>query len=168
MNEIELVFPTKEYEKNAAEYLEEHINYGETILHGDSGLDHVKSYDEWLEKIEKAVAGAIPSYTFFAIRKSDKKLIGTINIRYPYEDYIKTYGHIGYGVRPSERKKGYATMMLKIALDFCRESRLERVLITCDKSNVGSFKTIMKCGGVFERESFLADDEVLLRYWITL
>jgi len=168
MNEIELVVPTKVHENCAAKYLQEHIGHGEAVLHGDSGLDHAESYAVWLAKIEEAVTGEIPSHIFFAIRKSDNRLLGTINVRYPYEDYVKVHGHIGYGIRPSERRKGYAAAMLELALDFCKKVGLERVLLTCDKSNVGSAKTIMKCGGVLERESMLADGEVLQRYWIAL
>jgi len=92
MNEIELVVPTKVHENCAAKYLQEHIGHGEAVLHGDSGLDHAESYAVWLAKIEEAVTGEIPSHIFFAIRKSDNRLLGTINVRYPYEDYVKVLG----------------------------------------------------------------------------
>jgi len=168
MNEIELVFPTKIYEAAAAEYYKEHLSFGETTLHGDSGLDNAKSYDEWLEKINQALNFEIRSIIFFAIRKSDHKLIGTINIRYPYKGYVQTHGHIGYGVRPSERKKGYATIILKLALTYCKELGLKKVLLTCDKLNIASTKTILKCSGIFENESLQADGRYLQRYWISI
>jgi predicted acetyltransferase len=168
MNEIELVFPTKVHEIDAKEYFEEHILYGENTLHGDSGLDSAESYDKWLEKINDALTCEIHSIIFFAIRKRDKKLIGTINVRYPYLGYVQVHGHIGYGIRPSERRKGYATMMLKLALEHCRKIGLEKVLLTCDKSNLASAKTIMKCSGVFENEEKQNDGDYLQRYWIEL
>lgn len=61
--------------------------------------------------LEDALNREIHSIIFFAIRKKDKKLIGTINVRYPYLGYVQIHGHIGYGIRPSERRKGYATMI---------------------------------------------------------
>ena len=110
MDEIELVFPSKVYETYAKEYFNEHVLYGEHTLHGDSGLDSSKSYTEWLIKINNDLNSEIRSIVFFAIQKRDNKLVGIINVRYPYQGYVQKYGHIGYGVRPSERKKGYATV----------------------------------------------------------
>ncbi len=167
MDEIELIFPLKTHEVDAIQYYQEHLLNGEATLHGDSGLDNAKSYGEWLTTIDKALTSEIRSIIFFAIRQSDKKLIGTINVRYPYESYVKIHGHIGYGVRPSEREKGYATMMLKLALGYCKEIGLKRVLLTCDKSNIASAKTIKNCSGIFEYET-LQDGEILQRYWINV
>jgi len=168
MIELELVFPTKIHETVAAEYYQEHLTFGESVLHGDSGLDSANSYDEWLEKIHHALHTEIRSIIFFAFRKSDNKMIGTINIRYPYEGYVQVHGHIGYGVRPSERKKGHATAMLRLALAHCKEIGLKKVLLTCDKSNIASSKTIGKCFGTFESESLQSDATVLQRYWISI
>jgi predicted acetyltransferase len=168
MNELELVFPTKAHEIDAKEYSEEHIQSGENTLHGDRCLESADSYDEWLERINDALTLDIHSIVFFAIRRRDKKLIGTINVRYPYLGYVQVHGHIGYGIRPSERRKGYATMMLKLALEHCKKIGLEKVLLTCDKSNLASAKTIMKCSGVFENEEKQNDGDYLQRYWIEL
>jgi predicted acetyltransferase len=168
MNNIKLIFPTKAHENVAAEYYQEHLAFGEDTLHGDSGLDSAKSYDEWLERITEAVNIEIRSMIFFAFRTSDNKMIGTINVRHPYEGYVRIHGHIGYGVRPSERKKGYATIMLNLALEYCKGIGLEKVLLTCDKSNIASINTILKCNGVFESEAMQDGGDFLQRYWITL
>lgn len=168
MNDIELIFPTKFHEIDVADYYNEHILTGENVLHGDSGLDHAKNYDDWLEKIKSDLNNEIFSIIFFAVRKCDNKLLGTINIRCLYKGYVQTYGNIGYGVRPSERKKGYATKMLKLALDYCKEIGLENILLTCDKSNHVSAKTITKCSGIFENEILQDNGEFLQRYWIKL
>ncbi|MCL1882862.1 MAG: GNAT family N-acetyltransferase [Defluviitaleaceae bacterium] len=168
MDGLKLVFPTKLHETNAAEYLQEHITFGENSLHGDSYLDEAKSYNDWLGNINEKLHGEIPSIIFFAVRKSDDRMIGTINIRHPYKGYVQIHGHIGYGVRPSERGKGYATAMLKMALDYCKDIGLEKVLLTCNKSNVASAKTITKCLGVFESESLQSDGSILQRYWINI
>lgn len=168
MPELELVFPVKEYEEAAQAYFEEHLLNGEKVLHGDSGLDEALSYDQWLIKINRDIKLEIHSIVFFAVRKADKKLIGTINIRYPYLGYVQHHGHIGNGIRPSERRRGYATEMLKLALDYCKKAGLNKVLLTCDKSNIGSAKTIMKCSGIFESEARQSNGDFLQRYWIEL
>lgn len=77
-------------------------------------------------------------------------------------------GHIGYEVRPSERRKGYATEMLRLALKKCVDLGITKVLITCDKSNLGSAKTIQNQGGVLENEFLEENGELAQRYWINL
>ena len=175
-NTIELKFPNETHETAARDYYADHTVNGETTLHGDSGLDRALSdettddavrYTKWLEIINGALTGGIKSVIFFAVRRSDSKMVGTINVRYPYEGYVQKFGHIGYGVHPSERRKGYGTAMLNLALDECRLLGLERVLIVCDKSNPASAKTIIKCGGVLEREEYF-DGKITQRYWIEL
>jgi len=166
MENIILTFPTKAHEAAAADYLAEHIAQGETMLHGDSGLDSAESYDAWLERIQNDLTLDISSIIFFALRENDSRLVGTINIRYPYEGYVKIHGHIGYGVRPSERQQGYATAMLRLALEKCRELSLSRVLLTCNKNNIASAKTMQACGGVLERETTDENGEISQRYWI--
>ncbi len=94
--------------------------------------------------------------------------VGAINIRHTLnQSLLNTGGHIGDGVRPSERRKGYATNMIKLGLEECRKLGIERVLITCDKSNIGSAKSIINNGGVLENE-VIEDGVVEQRYWITL
>lgn len=76
-------------------------------------------------------------------------------------------GHIGDGVRPSERRKGIATKMISLALDEYRKLGLQKVLMVCDKDNVGSAKSIRNNGGVLENE-IIVDGVVEQRYWIEL
>lgn len=93
----------------------------------------------------------VPATQFFFIRKSDNKLVGMIQIRHRFNDYLEKYaGHIGYSVRPSERRKGYAKEMLRMTLPFCREIGIDKVMITCIDGNIGSEKTILANGGVYE------------------
>lgn len=77
-------------------------------------------------------------------------------------------GHIGNGIRPSERKKGYATKMIGLALEECRKLGIEKVLIVCDKDNIGSAKSIINNGGVLENEIADEDGTIEQRYWIEL
>ena len=76
-------------------------------------------------------------------------------------------GHRGDGVRPSERRKGIATKMISLALDECRKLGIQRVLMVCDKDNVGSAKSIRNNGGILENE-IVVDGIVEQRYWIEL
>ena len=76
-------------------------------------------------------------------------------------------GHIGDGIRPSERRKGIATKMISLALDECRKLGIQKVLMVCDKDNVGSAKSIRNNGGVLENE-IIVDGVVEQRYWIEL
>lgn len=91
-----------------------------------------------------------------------------IDIRHRLNEYLLQFGgNIGYSVRPSQRRKGYATEMLALALEECRKLGIDRALVTCDKTNIGSAKTIQKNGGVLENE-VLEGDRITQRYWIGL
>lgn len=171
-SELELVIPNENYKEQVMNYLEEHIQNGEYELHGDGGLDHLKDYDKWLLKIRfdmkvNSDKEIVPSTLYLAIRKSDNKLVGMIQIRHKLnETLLKKYGHIGDGVRPSERKKGYSTEMIKLALGKCKLLNIHKVLITCDKNNVASARTIIKNGGVLENEIEEENGNIIQRYWI--
>ena len=95
-------------------------------------------------------------------------MVGAVNIRHDLNDYLLKYGgHIGDGIRPSERRKGYATEMIRLALEECRKLGLTRVLMTCDKNNIGSAKSIIRNGGILENE-VLEKGVIKQRYWIAL
>ena len=95
-------------------------------------------------------------------------MVGAVNIRHDLNDYLLKYGgHIGDGIRPSERRKGYATEMIRLALEECRKLGLTRVLVTCDKNNIGSAKSIIRNGGILENE-VLEKGVIKQRYWIAL
>ncbi len=172
---IKLVFPTEEYKNQIEEYLEEHFENGEFDLAGDGGLDKIKNVDKWLDKIKKDVSeetieeGKTPSTLFLGVRKVDNKVIGMLQIRHKLnKKLLERYGHIGDGVRPTERKKGYATEMIRLALEECKKLNINRVLMTCDKENIGSRKSIIANGGVLENEITIENVEITQRYWISL
>jgi predicted acetyltransferase len=93
-----------------------------------------------------------------------------LQVRHYFNDYLSKFGgHIGYSIRPSERRKGYAKEMLKSVLPFCREINLENVLITCIEDNIGSEKTIIANGGIYESTVYEPNEKVnLKRYWINI
>ena len=107
---------------------------------------------------------------FFYVRKADNRLVGMIQVRHYFNDYLSKFGgHIGYSIRPSERRKGYATSMLNAILPYCREIGLDKLLITCIDGNIGSEKTIRNNGGVYESTVYESGKNCSLkRFWITL
>lgn len=173
--ELKLVFPTEEYKEQVEEYLKEHWANGEIELNGDGGLDKIKDFDNWLVKIRKDLKeetiekGRVPSTLFLAVRKKDNKVVGMLQIRhYLIESLLKNGGHIGDGVRPSERKKGYATEMIRLALEECKKLGIKRVLMVCFKDNIGSKKSILNNGGILENEIPAENGKIDQRYWINL
>ena len=111
----------------------------------------------------------MPSDTYLAVRVSDNRIVGIIDLRHHIDHPILGVwgGHIGYSVRPSERRKGYAKEMLRLNLQNCRALGLTRVMVTCNRENPASEKTILANGGVFEKE-VQVNGGWIRRYWITL
>lgn len=110
------------------------------------------------------------SSTSYFVVNAEGRLIGATSIRHylTLEGY-HSWGHIGYGVRPSERRKGYAVQMLQLMLEQAKSKHIYKVLFAAYESNIGSWKTIEKCGGVLENIVFEEGDvKPIRRYWIDL
>lgn len=176
MCELMLVRPSKLYAEQVMSYKEEMLQCGDSF-DGCAGLEDVQSFDEWIDferrLREKYKSGYVPSEVFLAVRRNDDFVVGMIDFRHPLSDFLKNFGgNIGYSVRPSERRKGYASEMLGLILPFCREFGESRVLLTCDKGNVASQRTIIKNGGVIENEIAdtvgLSKSGIILRFWISI
>lgn len=138
------------------------------ISHGGK-LDY-HDYDYYLSGIEvhDTSSGLVPDDTYFALDEERNMLVGAVNIRHDLnERLLLCGGHIGDGVRPSQRRKGYGTRMVALALEKCRELGITRVLMVCDRDNIASAKTIIKNGGVLENE-VVVDGDIEQRYWIDL
>lgn len=128
-------------------------------------------FDRYLADLElkEARDGLVPDSVFFCLDLERNIFVGAVNIRhYLNEDLFQFGGHIGDGIRPSERRKGYATAMIRLALEECRKLGIPKVLMTCDKDNIGSAKSIMNNGGVLENEVINEDGVWEQRYWIDL
>lgn len=173
MDEIQLVQPNESYKEQILSYREEFLANKES-MDGTANLIHFEAVEDWLIALqdnsceETVREGLVPASTYLGIRTSDHKVVGMIDIRHRLNDHLLNFGgHIGYSVRKSERCKGYATKMLILALEECKKLHIDKVLITCDKDNLASSKTILRQGGVLENE-VLEEDYIIQRYWIQL
>ena len=144
------------------------------IAGGINSLRDIETFDEWYNllcsnaKGETLLDGFVPATLYMAVSKEDNHLIGMIHIRHYLNNHLLNFGgHIGYSIRKSERKKGYASEMLGLALEKCKELKLEKVLITCNKDNIASAKTMIKNGAQLENDIQKGND-IIQRYWITL
>lgn len=166
---LQLVFPRPDLKEAALRYRQECFDNGEFEINGDGGLDHADSYEAWLLQIQADLTrdegGFVPATTYFALM--DGEVVGTLQIRHKLNDYLLNQGgHIGYGVAPSKRRQGIATAMLRQALVICDGLEIHRVLITCDRDNIASAKTIEKGGGIFENEFLQVNGNIVKRYWV--
>jgi len=173
---MKFVFPNEDYKDKAIDFINEFHTYNSDIS-GTGALDKYlekSSYEKWIKKvitdidIANVEGGRVPAFSYFYIRESDNKIIGMINIRLALNDFLRNEGgHIGYCIRPTERKQHHATNMLEEALAFCKTIGLENIIITCDKSNIASSNVIRNCGGILDAE-FYSDTfkEVIQRYII--
>lgn len=173
MNRLKLVLPTMNYKSEIMDYKREFIENGDS-MDGTSGLRNSSTFEEWYSAIydnlkeETVREGLVPATTYLAISVDDGRLIGMIDIRHRLNDFLFNFGgHIGYSVRRAERHRGYATEMLALALKECIKLDIKKVLITCDKDNIASAKTIINNGGVKENE-IQEEGEITERYWINL
>ncbi len=113
------------------------------------------------------ISGLGSLFHLFAVRERDGLIVGIVDIRHTLNQLLREYGgHIGYGVRPSQRNKGYATEILYQALGYCRTIGLNRLMLACYKENEASRRTILKGGGVLEREFIHTDGKEVQVYWI--
>ena len=128
------------------------------------------AYLETYNRPETAPPGRVPATQYIFVRVSDMKIVGLIQIRHYLNEANAVHGgHIGYSVCPSERRKGYATQMLRMALPKCKDLGLGKALITCLQDNAGSRKTILNNGGVYESTVYMAETSSYFeRYWIEI
>ncbi len=150
--------PTIEREEDALDYLKEFYDYHSRI-NGVGGLDkYTDNYSGWIEKIEKdtqilPTEERVPAETYFLIRENDHRIIGMVNIRLTLNENLRHIGgHIGYSIRPTERRKGYNKINLYLALKVCQDHGIEEAILTCDKTNIASSKTMLALGAQLEEE----------------
>ena len=118
--------------------------------------------EEYAKKI-----GRCQSKTFLLIRKNDDRIIGAINVRWNLPENMKQFGgNIGYGIHPTERRKGYNKINLYLGLMEAQKLGLDQVMLSCEVSNLGSAKTMQALGGKLERTEVDSSDGILTSvYW---
>ena len=155
--------PSYERKSEIIAFLDEFRAAGSDI-NGSGGLDKIydgMSFEDALgrclgmENREYALSvGRCPGVTFLMFREDDGRLVGTINVRWELNEPMRSWGgHVGYGVRPSERRKGYNKINLYFGLGEALKHGVGTVLVGCSKSNVASERSILALGGVFERDT---------------
>lgn len=170
-----LIEPTIKYSEQIRTYRQEFIDSGDS-MDGTGGLIKFDDPQEWIGFLAKhkdpetVPEGRVSSTQLIFVREEDRKIVGMIDIRHYLNEYLEKFGgHIGYSLAPSERRKGYATQMLKATLPVCKRLGIDKVLITCIRGNEGSKRTILNNGGVFDSIVYEPDEKVELeKYWITL
>ena len=165
-----LVKAEERYRKQITEYMEEWMASGEPIVPKAVGKHDVHDFAFYCQNLEvkEPHDGLVPDSTYFCLDQDRDIIVGAVNIRhYLNASLLRTVGHIGDGVRPGERRKGYATAMIALALEKCRALGIDKVLMVCDRTNLASARSIIRNGGVLENE--LEDNgRVMQRYWIDL
>jgi len=178
MDTIKLIEPSLEYADDIwafrAEILEKDAD-NEDRFAGCMSLDSSGSAEEWIHICQlrkskdtcREVGTEVPSNMYLAIRQSDNRLVGIIDLRHHINHPILgTWGgHCGYSVRPSERGKGYAKEMLRLNIQNAKALGIEKMLVTCDADNLASEKTIIGNGGIFE-STIDVDGTEMKRYWV--
>ena len=173
MEKIILVKPDLSYADEIIKYKEESLKES-PLINGSAGLNRFSSIEDWLKELKKRSSeatvpeGLVPSSTYLGVREKDNYIVGMIDIRHYLNEYLtQVGGNIGYSVRKTERNKGYAKQMLKLALEKCKELKIKKVLITCDEDNIASEKVILSANAKFEDIRSL-EGKNKKRFWIDL
>lgn len=170
-----LVKPNVKYKNQYIEMINEWKATGEELqpwVLQENYLD----FDAMVQKFQRLSQGIgvskefVPSTTYWAYDNESDRIVGAVNIRHYLNDlFLKFLGNIGYGVRPSERRKGFATTILSLSIEKCKDLGIEEVLLGCYKENIASNKTILKNGGILENcITEKNTGRIVQRYWITI
>ena len=167
---LKLIKLDEQYKPQLTDMMDEWTATGETIIPYAIRKCDYRDFPSYLASLEvtQPADGLVPDSTYFCLDTERSIFVGAVNIRhYLSEGLLLSGGHIGDGIRPSERGKGLGTRMIALALDKCRDLGIERVLMCCDSDNFASARTIEKNGGVLENV-VVGGGAPVKRYWITL
>ncbi len=179
MENLKLIKPTMDLEEQVFEMVQEFYEDGSTPYWSSWLKRYLHDYIWWLDYlknnesedtiIDKRYVPGV-QYEYILVREPDNEVIWFINTRLKLDEWLLQYWwHIGYSIRPKERKKHYATWELFAVLKIYDDLWIEKVLLTCDKVNIWSVKTIQNCGWILENEIIDSTDwELIQRYWINV
>ena len=176
MERFFLEIPSIERKEEIIDYINEFVEYNSDI-NGAGSLDKILegyTFEEALKRCLnmeiKGFSERCQSKTFLLIRENDNKIVGSINVRWNLnEEMLKFGGHIGYGIRPTERRKGYNKINLYLAMIEALKIGLEKVMLDCDVDNIASDRTLKALGGKLERTEVDPYDGVLTNvYWFNV
>ena len=160
MEKFYFEIPSLKRKKEAIEFINEFYMFNSPI-NGVGGLHrYLDDYEGWLNKLEEDYTRIpdeekVPARTYFLVREDEDedRIIGMINIRLALNKKLSKFGgHIGYGIRPTERGRGYNKINLYLGLKVCNEYGIENVFMDADLNNPASWKTMEALGGVRIRE----------------
>lgn len=193
-SDLRLILPRVAYRDQFLDMVREFHEAGDDWPHGAYREDRraMEDFSRYVREVEEHARGVnvpeglVPNTTFWLM--AGERMVGTLSLRHTLNEYLAYEGgHIGFCIRPSERRKGHMTRFLRLALDEARElgrtpkealvdklpvarDGLRRVLITCESTNLASAGVIRACGGVLEDERVSRKHvgEIVQRYWIEL
>lgn len=166
--------PSLEHEVEAVAYINEFKTYGDQA-NGSGGLDKMDDFGAWLGKSRGTYTYGspdhihVPASTFFLVDDiNPSRILGMINIRHKLNQSLLEHGgHIGYGIRPTERGRGLGNEILRLGLEKAKLLGIERVLLTCYADNPASAKVMVKNGAQLWDEIVDSEDgKIVQRYWI--
>lgn len=168
---VRLVKPSPEYKEEYLDFHKEWKSSGEDMIPWVIKKDPY-DFNEMIQSLLDAEKGKnlpqgwVPDTTFWLVEENNR-VLGVVNIRHSLtENLMNSGGHVGYGIRPSERKKGYATKLLSLSLEKTKELGIDATLVVCDKWNEASKRTILNNGGISDKDFIEEDGNVILRFWI--
>ncbi|MBX0353908.1 GNAT family N-acetyltransferase [Bacillus toyonensis] len=168
-----LITPTTDLQEEYLDFYNEWKDSGETMIPWVISK-YPSNFPAMIQELLDAHNGInlpeswVPDSTYWLVTE-ENKIVGVVNIRHSLTEHLfNTGGHVGYGIRPSERRKGYATKLLELSLEKTKELNIEKVLVVCDEVNTGSEKTILHNGGLRDDDFIEEDGNIVRRYWIEL
>ncbi|WP_264373596.1 GNAT family N-acetyltransferase [Paenibacillus psychroresistens] len=167
-----LVKPSIEYQEEYNKFYQEWKSTGEDMVPWVIEQDP-SNFEEYIDFLfsqdseDKLLVNDFVPHSTYWLADSQHRILGAVNIRHRLNERLSNSGgHIGYGIRPTTRRMGFASKLLALALDKTQELGIYRVLVVCDKGNIGSERTILKNGGIFDSEFIEESGNIVKRFWI--
>ncbi|HDR7895352.1 GNAT family N-acetyltransferase [Bacillus pacificus] len=170
---VSLITPTTDLQDEYLDFYNEWKDSGETMIPWVITKDP-SNFPAMVQELLDAHNGInlpeswVPDSTYWLVTDHNR-IVGAVNIRHSLTEHLfNAGGHIGYGIRPSERRKGYATKLLALSLEKAKQLNITKALVVCDEVNTASEKTILHNGSLRDDDFTEEDGNVVRRFWIEL